>query len=584
MGLTSALFTGLTGLNSSQFRLDTISDNVANVNTNAYKGTRTLFQTQFARTLSSGTRPGNTEGGTNPSQIGLGSVLGSIQRNFSQGSIETTGVKTDLAIEGNGLFILASASGEQYYTRDGAFSLSSGDMLVSSDGFKVQGYGVDDEFQIVPGILKDIEIPVGSMVLSEATHNVTFDGTLDTDMGPTTQGSTVWSSPLTAGGVAATGATLLTALDDADGNAGAAFVSGNTITISGIQKGGAELDSATFTVTDTSTVDDFMDWLESMLGIDDNPALIGSPGITISAGAGPPDPGTMIVQSGAGTSNEIIIGNTNFSVDGTGVGSNPFVWSGTYAGTAGNYELGVVARANGAGTTTSLLAYDSLGNTIPITIRTVLEETTSTGNTWRFYAESAADTDESIILGNGLLRFDTNGELLSATGTDLTIQRDGAGSDTPMSIQLDFQNVRQKAVDDPTKENSVLVMSTQDGLPTGTLTDYTIGYSGIVTGFFTNGMSRDLGQIVLATFSNDEGLVARSNNTYQAGPNSGTPLTTPPLTMSAGRVLSGSLELSNVDLSREFIEMITASTGFSASSRIITTSDQLLQELLTISR
>lgn len=584
MGLTSALFTGMTGLNSNQFRLDTIGDNVANVNTNGFKGTRSLFQTQFARTLSAGTRPGNTEGGTNASQIGLGSVLGTIQRNFEQGSIETTGVSTDLAVEGSGFFILSTSAGEQYYTRDGSFSLSSDNILVSADGFMVQGYSVDDEFHIVPGILRDIEVPVGTLVLSEATRNVSFDGTLDTDMGPATQGSVLWSQPLTAGGAAATGATLMTALDDGDGVAGAAFNDGNTITISGIQKGGSELPDATFTVTATSTVDDFMTWLENVSGIDDNPALLGAPGITIASGAGTPDDGTLVINSNAGTSNEIIIGNTNFSVAGTGVGANPFIWAGTFAGALGNYELGTQQRADGAGTTTGLLAYDSLGNTVDITIRTVLETTATTGNTWRFFVESAADTDESVIITNGLLKFDTKGELLSATSTGLVIDRTDTGADTPMGVELDFTGVRQKAVNDPNAENSVLVMSTQDGFPTGTLTDFSIGYSGIVTGFFTNGLSRDLGQVVLATFANEEGLIARSNNTYQSGPNSGTALITPPLTLGAGRVLSGSLELSNVDLSREFIGLITASTGFSAASRIITTSDELLQELLLISR
>ena len=87
MGLTSALFTGLSGLNSAQFRLDTIGDNIANVNTTGFKGTRSMFQTQFARTLSAGTGPSGSQGGTNPMQLGLGSVLGSVQRLFSAGSI-----------------------------------------------------------------------------------------------------------------------------------------------------------------------------------------------------------------------------------------------------------------------------------------------------------------------------------------------------------------------------------------------------------------------------------------------------------------------------------------------------------------
>ena len=113
MGLTSALYTGLTGLNSNQFRIDVIGDNIANINTVAFKGGRASFQTQFSQTFSAGSAPGQAEGGTNPMQIGLGSVLGAIQKQFTPGSIETTGVGTDLAVEGNGFFILRKATNEQ---------------------------------------------------------------------------------------------------------------------------------------------------------------------------------------------------------------------------------------------------------------------------------------------------------------------------------------------------------------------------------------------------------------------------------------------------------------------------------------
>ena len=99
MGLTSALFTGLSGLNASQFRLDIIGDNIANINTTGFKGSRTLFQTQFARTLSAGTKPGGSQGGTNPSQIGLGATIGAIQRTFTAGSEHT------LVVFANGLEI-----------------------------------------------------------------------------------------------------------------------------------------------------------------------------------------------------------------------------------------------------------------------------------------------------------------------------------------------------------------------------------------------------------------------------------------------------------------------------------------------
>src|SRR5262245_25419272 len=138
MGLTSALFTGLSGLDTSQSRLDVIGDNIANVNTTAFKGSRVLFQTQFARTLSTGSKPSPTQGGTNPNQIGLGSIIGSIQRSFESGALETTGVPSDLAIEGDGFFVLASPENERVFTRDGAFTLSADNRLINQNGFVVQ--------------------------------------------------------------------------------------------------------------------------------------------------------------------------------------------------------------------------------------------------------------------------------------------------------------------------------------------------------------------------------------------------------------------------------------------------------------
>jgi len=179
MGLTSALFTGLSGLNSSQFRLDVIGDNIANINTTGFKGSRTLFQSQFSRTLSAGTKPGNGQGGTNPVQIGLGSTIGTIQRSFTPGSVETTGVPSDMSIEGDGFFVLRTPENEQVYTRDGAFTLSADNRLITQDGFFVQGYSVDSDFNLLPGKLTDISIPLGSLTTARATDTAQMDGTLN---------------------------------------------------------------------------------------------------------------------------------------------------------------------------------------------------------------------------------------------------------------------------------------------------------------------------------------------------------------------------------------------------------------------
>ena len=133
-------------------------------------------------------------------------------------------------------------------------------------------------------------------------------------------------------------------------------------------------------------------------------------------------------------------------------------------------------------------------------------------------------------------------------------------------------------------DTSSLVMTTQDGFPVGTLSDFAFGPDGTIVGTFTNGLTKTLGQLALATFANDSGLVAEGDNLFTAGPNSGVAVIRAPLTSGAGKIASGALELSNVDLSREFINLIIASTGFSAASRVINSSNQLLSELLSTVR
>ena len=131
---------------------------------------------------------------------------------------------------------------------------------------------------------------------------------------------------------------------------------------------------------------------------------------------------------------------------------------------------------------------------------------------------------------------------------------------------------------------SVARFTTQDGFTPGTLDTYSIGADGSIVGSFSNGRNQVLGQIAVATFRNNEGLSDNGGSFYTATGASGVAVVGTPLQLGAGAVRSGSLELSNVDLSTEFTNLIIASTGFSAASRVITTSDQLIQELLNAAR
>jgi flagellar hook protein FlgE len=558
MGLTSALYTGLTGLNTSQFRLDVIGDNIANINTTGFKGSRTLFQTQFSRTISAGTKPNGDQGGTNPMQIGLGSSVGAIQRSFTPGAIETTGVPSDVAIEGDGFFVLRTPENEQVFTRDGSFSLTADSRLVTADGFFVRGYSVNRDFKLIPGALSDISIPLGTLTTARATGSAQLEGTLDSSGTVATQGTILRSQVLhDAANNPITAATALTVVKNPGGSA--MLASGDVITVNGVKRGGRDVPVESFTVGTTGTrVGDLLAWLDDVTGIDTTAGVAGSPGVAVTAD------GRLEIRGNAGTQNALEIQSGTLTSD--GATSVPFTFTEAQA-------------ANGESTHTSFVVYDSIGTAIAVDLTMVLEARTTGSSTWRFYATSAADSDVKFDVGTGTVTFDANGQFVESPEDGIVIDRNGTGASDPLAIELDLQRLSGLNVN-----QSSLVMSFQDGFSTGTLIDYSIGQDGIITGTFTNGLNQTIGQIALATFSNPAGLLARSSSVYFIGPNSGEARITTPLMMGAGKLSSGSLELSNVDLSREFINLITSSTAFSAASRVISTSDQLLQELLLLAR
>lgn len=565
MALTTAMFTGLTGMHSNQFKIDTIGDNIANVNTTAFKSSRATFENQFAITLSNGTGPSETSGGTNPMQVGLGSQPSAVQRNFGTGALETTGVPTDMAIEGRGFFILDTPD-QRAFTRDGTFRLNANNQLVSADGFHVLGYGVNNDFQIEAGQLTRLSIPIGTLSAARQTREANFDGNLNANGVLATQGTILHSQAFVDGsGSPVTANTLMTEMIDPAAPGSSLFAEGDVLTITNAKKGDRQLPEVQFEVTAGATLGDFLTRLQSSLGINTDDALDGEPGIRISD-TDPPGAGVIIVEGNAGQANALQL-ELAAILSSNEAHPTPFRFTETQ-------------EAIGESVFTSFIVYDSLGTPVQVNLTLVLDNKSNTGNTWRFFAESFDDTDLSPVLGDtGTVRFDTDGEVTTVTNNQLLIDRANTGSVTPMQFTLDFSEVTGL-----TTRTSTLVMTSQDGFSAGTLTNFAIGKNGVINGTFSNGLTRDLGQITLATFTNQEGLIGGVNNLFYTGPNSGEPVITAPGTLGAGQVLGGALELSNVDLTREFIGLITASTGFSAAGRVISTSNDLLNELLLIAR
>lgn len=573
MASTTALYTGLSGLMSNSRRLDVIGNNIANVNTTAYKSNRMTFSPTFSRNFSLGTGPSSVNGGSNPGQVGLGVSVSGTQRNFNNGAIGVTGVATDLAIEGDGFFIVNSA-GSQYYTRSGSFLRNPDNDLVTQSGSRVMGYGVDDQYNIVPGNLVDLNIPVGTLTVAEQTRNVVFNGNLNASGEVATTGSVhesrvFYTDPLGTPGTEVTGATNLNdpiyVSDGAGGFVQAFDGSATTITVSGVEKGGKDLGTAVFEIDPDSTFEDYIAFLDEYMGLDsseigDSSDLGGS--IQIVDGA-------VVMTGNEGTVQQLDIDTGNFTVDGTGLG-NPFVMAKT-------------TDATGESVQTSFVVYDSLGTPLTIELSYVLQGTTPSGGTiWEFVAESGDNDGNDRLLALGEVTFDANGRFVDSSNQSFSIER-ANGAVNPFTVNLDFDSGTD-AISSFTDSNSNLAAVYQDGSPIGTLGSFSIGEDGIITGAFTNGLTRTIGQVALAKFSNAAGLVDVGDNLYGSGPNSGTALIASPQDFGTGRIVGGALELSNVDLSQEFIDMILASTGYSAASRVITTTDELITQLLALGR
>ncbi len=577
MASTAALFTGLTGLNTNSRKLDIIGNNIANVNTTAFKSSRAIFETLFYRNLGLGTAPGTTSGGVNPRQVGNGVGIGGIQRDFNSGTITASGDFRDMAIDGSGFFIVERGN-STFYTRAGSFRQDTEDNLTSVSGERLLGYAVDDNYNILTGNLVPINVPVGKVTIAEETDNVSIVGNLNKSGDIPTQGSVIdlMGGALTGatilGGGFINSTSLLVNIDDASNPGNAQFSAGETIRLSSdATKGGGDVAEAELTITATTSVQDLMDFLDNALGIQDiggaNPDGL-TPGVTVD-----PMTGIIRIVGNTGTENNIamLTGDIeHIAADGT-----------TSLGSA--FEVSQVQEADGESVRTTISVFDSLGESILVDLVMVLDSTPDTGPVWRYYVESDMDTDPDTAIATGTIAFDNEGQLdPDALPLSITVDRINTGADNPLSFNVHFTSDSGSTTSLAT--DSSIIGLTTDGLPPGTLETFGTGNDGMIIGRFSNGATRIMGQVVLANFSNPAGLVDEGGNLFSTGPNSGPAAVANPGQLGLGVVVSGALEGSNVDLGREFTEMILTSTGYSASSRVIRTTDELLQQLLVLGR
>jgi len=454
-----SLFSGVSGLKNHQTRMDVIGNNISNVNTYGYKTSRVTFQDMLSQTIAGAAKPEETKGGVNPKQVGLGMTIASIDKLFTQGSLQTTGNQTDLAISGDGFFITAKGD-RKYYTRAGNFSLDKDGTLVNpANGLRVQGWmsTLNDKGEKVvntSGTVEDIVVPIFGKVEAKETTYLKYKCNLDSKM-PIV--------PPNATGRMRASAGVTTNIDVYD------------------KLGDPHRLTLTFWKTAANQ------WTASA-------AVTGSMGpvtLDVPAGGNQPDQ--------ANISNRM---NLRFSPEG------------------------------------------------------------------RLISIADEGSPDELNTGNMLVNFNYRVE----------------GNPEVRNISLDLgksglvEGITQYSSPSTTKAIE------QNGFSMGYMEAFNIDDSGMITGVYSNGTKNIVGQVGMAVFTNPGGLTAIGENLFEMSNNSGMPNIGAASEAGRGKISAGTLEMSNVDLSEQFTDMIITQRGFQANSRTIQTSDQMLQELINLKR
>lgn len=562
--MPNTLLTGVSGLSAHQRMIDVVGHNLANLNTAGYKSRRAAFADVFYETIRSGsggvTQGGvGTVGGANPAQLGNGSKLASIAVNHSQGELDVTGAAYDMALDGEGFFVVKSENGP-LYTRAGAFGVDNEGFLVdTATGYRVQrhgiaGEGVDSGPRFQNAGSSSIRIPEGASVQGQATSRITLRG----NFSPAANAQK--TELLSSDGVLKTGggandATVTDLLNDLDIVTNG-FQVGDSITISGFNHDGSDL-NATVNVDNTTTIASFLSQLSAAL-----------PDATASLGT---DGKMQIVADEPGASKlevEFAVGSGS-----TGIAS------------LNDTPFSLIALVNGAEADVfpaSLEIYDSQGTAHSVGI----EMRKAEDNSWEMHATIAAEEGtmiDNVITG---ITFNADGSFDGVKGTGINgraLEVQFVGADAPQRVEIDFGE-SGSLTGVGSIEGDTILTSFHDGLPTGVLNDVAIDESGLIEGVASNGRRVVLAQLAIATFQNQNGMTGEGNNMFRGTPASGAAELGAARTGGRGGVITGQLESSNVDIAVEFTRLIIAQRGFSANARTITVADEILEELTNIVR
>lgn len=550
----NALLSSVSGMNAHQMMIDVAGNNLANMSTEGFKSSRVTFADLLSETLAQASQPTESVGGTNPIQLGSGTKLASIDRDMGQGTLTSTGKPLDMAIEGEGFFTLHDGE-KEVYTRVGAFAVDSAQYLVDPvTGYRVQRFGSTGEAEGFQDPISDtIRLPYDTSLPAQATSEVSYNGNLSSDeISPTTN---VLGAGFvyTSGGAGATEATLLTALDQVTGN-----IIGADIDITGTERDG----------TPVAT--------------------------TLSASYGGPIDAATTVQdildaiSGAFTDSTASLYNGEIRLTDDAEGySQTDLYLELTGGPGGTMTLPDYFKLLSAGGTatrnTNIEIFDTQG--VGHTLSGAFVKT-DTNNQWDFVVTAVsgdAELHDRRVLGITFQADGSYGGLDDIIGDTATLQMEfGNDPGTIRTIDLDLGRVGE--FDGLTQFGGAFTVapSEQNGYPSGSLSSVSVTREGVLQGLFTNGERMDLAALKVALFQNPASLEAIGGNYFIPSGNSGDPLATNGLSGGAGAVHGGSLEQSNVDVAKEFVNLITAQNGYQANARTIRVSNEMLKELTSL--
>lgn len=537
-----SLFAGVSGLRNHQVRMDVIGNNIANVNTVGFKAGRATFKEMLSQLMAPASAPQGGRGGTNPLQVGLGVSLASIDTLHEKGNLEPTGINTDLAIDGAGFFLVSDGS-RTYCTRAGAFSWDDQYNLVTPSGLKVMGWLA--EGGTIPssrtGVnLKPISLADVQSVPARATTTIGFAKNLDAgDMGTFTLSSSSLDLKFDPDPMVAndefTRKVTFELLPTSEFNTWRWHLAG---------------DGVTFTVGGQPASDGYLEF--------DGDQLTGVTGVA--------GDNTVTVKTKTATGAEVET-KLVFPTTPTSKSGWELIQDGAPAGSGITATYGEAQRA------TSISVVGAKGESYSV----VTTFTKVDDNTWNWSAavKGPAGEDLAPTQNNGQLKFKVDGSLETVNGDDLKF---GITGYKEVSVSMDFARLTQYATD------YTALAADQNGYGPGDLMSVTVDAKGIVMGSYSNAMTSPLAQVALASFSNPGGLVKRGDTLFEQSANSGEAQIGDAGTGGRGTIAPGSLEMANVDLAQEFTNLVITQRGFQANSRIITTADEMLQDLVNLKR